>query len=65
MRRAYVGRRARVRRAIVKQDADVPESSAIGYDLEEDRRRVLVADSPIVVVPANTDAHSESMDKAR
>jgi len=45
-----IGRRARVRRAILQKNARVPKDSTIGYDLDEDRRHHHVTDSGIVVV---------------
>jgi glucose-1-phosphate adenylyltransferase len=48
-----VGRRARVRRAIVDKNVSIPEGLAIGYDADEDRRRGLtvVEEEDLVVVP--------------
>ncbi|MCM8800989.1 MAG: glucose-1-phosphate adenylyltransferase [Candidatus Omnitrophica bacterium] len=46
-----VGRYAKIKRAIIDKDVDIPEGTVIGYDLEEDRKRFYVADSGIVVVP--------------
>jgi glucose-1-phosphate adenylyltransferase len=45
-----IGRRARVRRAILDKNVHVAEGDCIGYDLEFDRRRHHVTDSGIVVV---------------
>lgn len=45
-----IGRRARVRRAILDKNVVVPEDSAIGYDLEQDRQRYFVSETGIVVV---------------
>jgi glucose-1-phosphate adenylyltransferase len=45
-----IGRRARVRRAILDKNVVVPEDSAIGYDLDHDRHRFFVSDTGIVVV---------------
>jgi glucose-1-phosphate adenylyltransferase len=45
-----VGRRARVRCAIVDKWVRIPEGSRIGYDLEQDRKRFKVTDSGIVVI---------------
>jgi glucose-1-phosphate adenylyltransferase len=48
-----VGRHSRIRRAIVDVGVNLPESTVIGYDLEEDREKgYIVTDSGIVVVPA-------------
>jgi glucose-1-phosphate adenylyltransferase len=47
-----IGRNCRIRRAIVDSGAHIPESTVIGYDLEQDRSRGYhVTDSGIVVVP--------------
>lgn len=52
MERSRVGRDARIRRAIVDQDNDIPPGEHIGINLEEDRRRFHVTANGIVVVPA-------------
>jgi glucose-1-phosphate adenylyltransferase len=45
-----IGRRAKVRRAILDKNAQVLEDATIGYDLEKDRRLHHVSDNGIVVV---------------
>jgi len=45
-----IGRRSRVRRAILDKNVRVPEGATIGYDLERDRSLYQVTDSGIVVV---------------
>ena len=45
-----IGRHARVRRAILEKNVRIPEGGAVGYDLEEDRKRHHVTESGIVVV---------------
>ena len=45
-----IGRRARVRRAILDKNVRVPEDASIGYDLEQDRLLYHVTESGIVVV---------------
>lgn len=45
-----IGRRARIRRAILDKNVVVPEDARIGYDLEADRKRYHVTESGIVVV---------------
>lgn len=45
-----VGRRARVRNAIVEKNVVIPEGETIGYDREKDRQRFFVTDSGIVLV---------------
>jgi glucose-1-phosphate adenylyltransferase len=49
-----IGRRARVRRAILDKNVKVPEGAEIGYNLEEDRKRYHVTESGIVVVEGHT-----------
>ena len=53
-----IGRRARVRRAILDKNVRVPEDASIGYDLEQDRLLYHVTDSGIVVV----EGHRSSVD---
>jgi glucose-1-phosphate adenylyltransferase len=48
-----IGRRAKVRRAILDKNVRVPQDGAIGHDLELDRRFHHVTDSGIVVVEGN------------
>ena len=45
-----IGRRARVRRAILDKNVRIPEGATIGYDLEQDKRCHHVTESGIVVV---------------
>ncbi len=45
-----IGRRAKVRKAILDKNVRVPEDATIGYDLERDRQLYHVTDSGIVVV---------------
>jgi glucose-1-phosphate adenylyltransferase len=45
-----IGRRAKVRRAILDKNMKVPEGTTIGYDLESDRQLYHVTESGIVVV---------------
>ncbi|MEZ5399736.1 MAG: glucose-1-phosphate adenylyltransferase [Bryobacteraceae bacterium] len=45
-----IGRRSKVRRAILDKNARVPEDTMIGYDLASDRRLYHVTESGIVVV---------------
>jgi glucose-1-phosphate adenylyltransferase len=48
-----IGRRARIRRAILDKNVRVPEDACIGYDLEHDRKFHFVTQSGIVVVEGN------------
>lgn len=45
-----IGRRAKIRKAILDKNVHVPEDAVIGYDLETDRRSHHVTESGIVVV---------------
>ena len=46
-----VGRHARICRAIIDKNVDIPPGLQIGYDPEEDRKRFFVSPKGIVVVP--------------
>jgi glucose-1-phosphate adenylyltransferase len=50
-----VGRSAKIKRAIIDKDVDVPQGTVIGYDLEEDKKKFFVSDSGIVVVAKGTE----------
>ena len=45
-----VGRRCRIRKAILDRDVHIPEGTTIGYDTEADRQRYFVTESGITVV---------------
>lgn len=51
MEGAQVGRRCRIRRAIIDKNVTLPPDTVIGYDPEEDRRRFYVSEGGIVVIP--------------
>ena len=46
-----VGRRTKIKRAIIDKGVEIPEGVQIGYDLDEDRKKFIVTDSGIVVIP--------------
>ena len=46
-----IGRRCRIRRAIIDKNVRLPEGTVIGYDQEEDRKRYVVSDTGIVIIP--------------
>jgi glucose-1-phosphate adenylyltransferase len=50
-----VGRHAKIRRAIIDKDVDIPQGEVIGYDLEQDKETFHVTDSGIVVVAKGTE----------
>ncbi len=45
-----IGRRARVRRAILDKNVHIPEGATIGFDLEQDRKLYHVTETGLVVV---------------
>ncbi|MCX5850412.1 MAG: sugar phosphate nucleotidyltransferase, partial [Deltaproteobacteria bacterium] len=50
-----VGRYAKIKRAIIDKDVDIPQGVVIGYDLEQDRKKFHVTESGIVVVAKGTE----------
>jgi glucose-1-phosphate adenylyltransferase len=46
-----IGRHARIRRAIIDKDVEIPSGATIGYDLEKDRERWYVSPGGVVVIP--------------
>ncbi len=48
-----IGRRAKIRRAVLDKNVRVPEDAQIGYDLERDRIHHHVTESGLVVVAGN------------
>ncbi len=46
-----IGRHARIRRAIIDKDVELPSGTEIGYDLEADKKRWFVSEGGIVVIP--------------
>jgi glucose-1-phosphate adenylyltransferase len=49
--RVRVGRHAKIRRAIIDKDVEIPAGLVIGFDREQDRKRFFVTDAGIVVIP--------------
>jgi glucose-1-phosphate adenylyltransferase len=50
-----VGRRARIKRAIIDKDVNIAEGMVIGYNLKKDKKRFYVSESGIVVVAKGTE----------
>jgi len=50
-----VSRYAKIKKAIIDKDVDIPQGMVIGYDLEEDKKRFHVTESGIVVVAKGTE----------
>jgi len=48
-----IGRKARIRRAIIDKNVTVPEGYEIGFDPTEDKKKFTVTESGIVVIPKN------------
>ena len=46
-----IGRRAKIKRAIIDKGVRIPEGTTIGYDLDADRARFTVTANGVVVVP--------------
>ncbi|MFA5794020.1 MAG: glucose-1-phosphate adenylyltransferase [Candidatus Brocadiia bacterium] len=45
-----VGRRAKIKKAIIDKDVKIPEGMEIGYNLQDDRRRFTVSENGIVLI---------------
>ena len=50
-----VGRHAKIKRAIIDKDVEIPQGMVIGYDLQEDRKKFYLTGSGIVVVAKGTE----------
>jgi len=50
-----VSRSAKIKKAIIDKDVNIPQGMVIGYDLEEDKKRFYVTESGIVVVAKGTE----------
>jgi glucose-1-phosphate adenylyltransferase len=55
-----IGRRAKVRRAILDKNVRIPEDATVGYDLERDRQLYYVTETGIVVI----EGHRSTVDLA-
>jgi len=53
MDRCNIGRHARIRRAIIDKNVNVPEGTEIGFDIELDKKQFKVTETGIVVIPKN------------
>jgi glucose-1-phosphate adenylyltransferase len=49
--RVRVGRHAKIRRAIIDKDVEIPAGTVIGFDREADRHRFFVTEQGTVVIP--------------
>ena len=57
MPNAVIHRSARIRRAIIDRDVEVPQAAVIGFDAVEDRKRHTVSDGGVVVVTPGEECH--------
>ena len=55
MESVHVGRHAKIKRAIIDKDVNIPQGMVIGFNLEEDKKRFFVSESGIVVVAKGTE----------
>ncbi len=55
-----IGRRAKVRRAILDKNVKIPEGAEVGYNLDEDRKKYHVTETGIVVI----EGHQSTVDIA-
>lgn len=46
-----IGRRCKIRKAIIDKNVEIPPGTTIGFDPEEDRRRFHVSEGGVVVIP--------------
>lgn len=53
MDNVVVGRHAKIRRAIIDKNVEIPERYEIGFDLEGDKRKFTVTETGIVVIQKN------------
>jgi glucose-1-phosphate adenylyltransferase len=49
--RVDVGRRAKIRRAIIDKNVKIPPGFTVGYDREQDEKLFTVTESGLVVIP--------------
>jgi len=50
-----VGRYAKIKRAIIDKEVNIPQGMVIGYNLEQDKKKFFVTESGIVVVAKGTE----------
>ena len=60
MENVDIGRRCRIKKAIIDKDVVIPPGTEIGYDLDEDRKRWHVTESGIVVIAKGTEVPEEA-----
>ncbi len=60
MENVDIGRRCRIRRAIIDKDVIIPPGTEIGYNLAKDRKCYHVTPSGIVVIPKGAEVPEEA-----
>jgi len=59
-----VGRHAKIRKAIIDRDVDIPRGALIGFNLEEDKRRHTVSEDGVVVVAQGDEPYVTAINEA-
>ena len=59
-----VGRHARIRKAIIDRDVDIPRGALIGFNPEEDKRRHTVSEQGVVVVAPGDEPYVTPINEA-
>ncbi|HLB84209.1 MAG TPA: hypothetical protein VJK00_05715, partial [Steroidobacteraceae bacterium] len=59
-----VGRHARIRKAIIDRDLDIPRGALVGFNPEEDKRRHTVSEGGVVVVAAGDEPYVAEINEA-
>jgi glucose-1-phosphate adenylyltransferase len=59
-----VGRHARIRKAIIDRDVDIPRGALVGFNPEEDKRRHTVSEDGVVVVAPGDDPYVTPISEA-
>jgi glucose-1-phosphate adenylyltransferase len=59
-----VGRHARIRKAIIDRDVEIPRGALVGFNPEEDKRRHTVSEEGVVVVAAGDEPYVTAISEA-
>ncbi|PIU41121.1 MAG: glucose-1-phosphate adenylyltransferase [Candidatus Omnitrophica bacterium CG07_land_8_20_14_0_80_42_15] len=49
-----IGRYAKIKGAIIDKDVNIPQETVIGFDPEEDKKKYVISDKGIVIIPKGT-----------
>lgn len=55
MEGVQVGRYAKIRRAIIDKDVNIPQGTVIGYNAKDDKKRFFISDNGVIVVAKRTE----------